>query len=276
MDTVSEVMNTSLDLSGLHLGKISLQSLLSALLTLVICLIAVRLVVTLLRRVLSRTSMDSRVQKYLLTGVRTALWVVTILIAADQLGIPVTSLVALLSVLSLAISLAVQTLLSNVAGGLVILTTKLFKPGDYIETADGTGTVREIRLSYTSLDTLDGLRISIPNSALSSGKVINYNTLGRRRVEHRISASYDAATDDVRRACLAAVERTPRVLPAPVPTVYVEEYGESSNTYTVRCWCRTGDYWDVYYTLLEQIRTAFDEVGVEMTYNHLNVHILDK
>ena len=131
---MESALDQKLDLSALHLGTISLGKLLGALLTLVICLIAVRLVTALLRRVLDKTHIDARVRKYLVQSVRLVLWVVTVLITADQLGIPVTSLVALLSVLSLAVSLAVQNVLANVAGGLVLLVTKPFAVGDYVDT----------------------------------------------------------------------------------------------------------------------------------------------
>lgn len=131
---VENPLDQKLDLSALHLGNISLGTLLGALLTLVICLVAVRLLTALLRRVLAQTHMDARVQKYLVRTVQLVLWVVTVLITADQLGIPVTSLVALLSVLSLAVSLAVQNVLANVAGGLVLLVTKPFAVGDYVDT----------------------------------------------------------------------------------------------------------------------------------------------
>lgn len=105
------------------------------------------------------------------------LWVVTVLIVAQQLGIPVTSLVALFSVVSLAVSLAVQNVLANVAGGLVLLVTKPFTVGDYIDTPSGEGTVREMSLTYTFLETMEGQRLAVPNSTLSSGKIINYSTL---------------------------------------------------------------------------------------------------
>ena len=187
---MESALDQKLDLSALHLGTISLGKLLGALLTLVICLIAVRLVTALLRRVLDKTHIDARVRKYLVQSVRLVLWVVTVLITADQLGIPVTSLVALLSVLSLAVSLAVQNVLANVAGGLVLLVTKPFAVGDYVDTPCGAGTVKDLTLTYTYLDTPDGLRIAAPNSSISAGKITNYTALGTRRIEHAVSASY--------------------------------------------------------------------------------------
>lgn len=272
---VENPLDQKLDLSALHLGNISLGTLLGALLTLVICLVAVRLLTALLRRVLAQTHMDARVQKYLVRTVQLVLWVVTVLITADQLGIPVTSLVALLSVLSLAVSLAVQNVLANVAGGLVLLVTKPFAVGDYVDTPCGAGTVKELTLTYTYLDTPDGLRIAAPNSSLSAGKITNYTTLGTRRIQHSVSASYDAPVQTVRQALLDAVARTPGLLESPGPEVYVNAYGESGIEYIVRSWARTADYWTAYYALLENIKAAFDERAVEMPYNHLNVHIVD-
>ena len=123
---------------------------------------------------------------------------------------------------------------------------------------------------------MEGQRLAVPNSTLSSGKIINYSTLATRRLQHKITASYDDAAADVRRACLTAVGRTANVLADPAPVVYVSSYGESSIEYIVRCWTKTEDYWPAYYQLLEEIRNAFNEAGVEMCYNHLNVHIIEK
>jgi len=202
---MDNALNEKLDLSALHLGIISVGALLGAVVTLVACILAVRIITVLLRRVLGKTTLEQRVSKYIVSTVRFVLWVVTVLIVAQQLGIPVTSLVALFSVISLAVSLAVQNVLANVAGGLVLLVTKPFTVGDYIDTPSGEGTVREMSLTYTFLETMEGQRLAVPNSTLSSGKIINYSTLATRRLQHKITASYDDATADVRRACLTAV-----------------------------------------------------------------------
>ena len=148
---MDNALNEKLDLSALHLGIISVGALLGAVVTLVVCILAVRIITVLLRRVLGKTTLEQRVSKYIVSTVRFVLWVVTVLIVAQQLGIPVTSLVALFSVVSLAVSLAVQNVLANVAGGLVLLVTKPFTVGDYIDTPSGEGTVREMSLTYTFL-----------------------------------------------------------------------------------------------------------------------------
>ena len=256
-------------------GKLTVENLLSALVTLLLCLAAARLAVKLAGRALGRTRLDGRIRDYVLQGLRFLLYTVTALIVAESLGIPASSLVALLSVFALAVSLAVQDVLSNVAGGLVLLFSKPFTLGDYIESADGEGTVYSIGLTHTVLDTYGGQRVMLPNSRLTAGKIVNYTARGVRRVDHAVSASYEDSTQAVRAACLKAVSRTPHVLEDPPPQVVVTAYGESAIEYHVRFWAPVDAYWDACNSSLEAIRDAFREDGVSMTYNHLNVHIVD-
>ena len=192
-----------------------------------ICLVAVRLLTALLRRVLAQTHMDARVQKYLVRTVQLVLWVVTVLITADQLGIPVTSLVALLSVLSLAVSLAVQNVLANVAGGLVLLVTKPFAVGDYVDTPCGAGTVKELTLTYTYLDTPDGLRIAAPNSSLPPERSPTTPPWAPAASSTASARPMTRRCRLVRQALLDAVARTPGLLESPARRVYVNAYGES-------------------------------------------------
>ena len=196
------------NVENLDLGPLTLDSVLVALFTLLICLVAIKLVMSIFRKLLSRPSIDEPVRRYTLSAIRIVLWIITVLIVADALGIPVTSLVALVSVFSLAVSLAVTNVLSNIAGGIVLMLNKPFKEGDFVETSSGIGTVQDITLNYTYLETADGQRVVVPNSTLSSDRIINYSALGRRRVVVKVTASYDAPTATVRQACLLAVERT--------------------------------------------------------------------
>lgn len=276
MNQILSSLGITADVGDLNLGALTLETLLGAVLTLLTCVIAGRIVLKIFHRLLNNPQVDERARKYAVGGIRVVLWVVSILIVADQLGIPVTSLVALFSVLSLAVSLAVQSVLANIAGGIVILLTKPFKEGDFIETASGTGEVMDISLNYTYLETTDGLRVVVPNSTLSADRIINYTTLGKRRVVLKLTASYDAPTETVRTACRSAIGRTGRILADPEPEILLSSYGQSSIEYMVRVWCKPDDYSDVYYPLMENLRTAFAEHGVEMTYDHLNIHILDK
>ena len=115
-----------------------------------------------------------------------------------------------------------------------------------------------------------------PNKELSSSRIINYTAMGRRRVVRTVTASYDAPTETVKAACLAAVAATPNVLPEPAPVVYLTEYGSSAIEYSVRCWTRAEDYWNAFFALNENLRDAFAAAGVEMTYDHLNVHLVER
>ncbi len=262
------------NLLNASIGEVSIGAVISGVVTLVICLFVIRIVMKMVKKILSKTAVEERAQGYIVSGVKLVLYVVTGLIVADSVGIPVSSLVAMVSVLTLAISLAVQDILSDVAGGLVVLLSKPFKVGDYIETVDGEGTVAEIGLTYTCIDTVDNVRVMLPNSTVASGKIVNYSSLSIRRIRHNINASYDAPAADVRAALLAAAKKTNKVLQDPAPVVYVLAYKESAIEYSVRCWAKCEDYWHVHFELMENIREAFDEAKVEMTYNHLNVHVI--
>ena len=269
-------LSETVDLSALNLGQVTVRNLLTALISLVVCLIAIRMVVGLLRRVLQKTKLEAKLQKYIITGVRAVMWLIGILIIVDALGIPITSLVALLSVFTLTISLAVQTILSNVASGMILLSNKPFRVGDYVETAGGCGYIRDMHLTVTVLETRDGCRITIPNGVLSGGTISNFDAMGRRRITVMVTASYDAPLATVKEALQEAAGATDKILANPEPVVTVSNYGESSIEYGVYCWCLPEDYWTVLPALTEKIKYAFDAHGIEMTYNHLNVHILDR
>lgn len=255
-------------------GKLTVGRVLSALLLLLVCLTLARLLLGTARRLVERAALDERIKRYILRGLRAFLYLLTALVMAGSLNIDVSSLIALVGVFGLAVSLAVQDVLGNVAGGMVLLFSKPFTLGDYVSTADGEGEVAEITLTHTKLDTPAGQRVMLPNSKLMAGQIVNYTVRGVRRADHAVSASYDDAPEAVRSACLKALSRTPNILPDPAPQVVLTAYGESSIEYRVRFWAKTEDYWDAHFRSLEEIHRAFAEDGVTMTYNHLNVHIL--
>ncbi len=269
----SEITET---LSKVEIKPLDLTAVITLAVTIVVGLVVIKIVQKMIRRLLGKTKLDQRVQKYVVSGVKLALYLILVIAVLDQLGINPSSLVALLSVSALALALAAEDILGNMAGGLVILTSHPFALEDYIE-CDGTGgTVKEISLYHTKLETPDGLIVSVPNRTLSGAKVVNYTALGRRRVTRKVTASYDAATEDVKAACRAALDATPNLLDDPAPAVYLSDYGSSSIEYTVYCWTTPAHYWEAHFALEENLRTAFQAQGVEMTYDHLNVHIVDK
>ena len=268
-------MNFS-QLANYKIGDFSLGRLCSAILTLLVCLLVIRILVKLMRKLMARTTLDVRVQKYLIMGVKLLMYIITVIIVAESLDVHMTSLVALLSVGSLGLTLVAEDILGNVAGGLVILSSHPFSIGDFVEVGGTSGTVEEITLNHTKLVTPDGLLVMLPNKELAGSKMTNYTVLGRRRVTQKVCASYTASTEAVKDACRKALAATQSILPDPAPTVYLTAYKDSSIEYSVYCWATPADYWDVYLALGEHLRDAFLACGVEMTYDHLNVHIVEK
>lgn len=270
MDSISQLLNATI-------GGYPISRVFSALLTFCVCLVAVKLIMKLAVRLTERLRrVNERLVTLTLAGVKALLYILTAIITAEALGVNTTSLTALLSVLTLGVTLAAEDILGNVAGGLVILSSRPFQLDDHVEVGGVSGTVREISLNHTKLETPDGLTVLLPNKELSASKITNYTTLGRRRIVRTISASYDAPTETVKTACMEAVASVGKVLPDPAPSVRLTGYGASAIEYTVYCWAATGDYFDVSCTLNEALRSAFARHGVERTYDHLNVHIMER
>lgn len=266
---MSELLNT-------HLGTLSLGNIISAVITLALCLLVIRFAMKIVNRLLSKTRLEARIQKYVRTSIKALLYVIAALMVVDSLGIETTSLVALLSVASLGITLAAEDILANLAGGMVIVASHPFDIGDFIEASGTSGTVEEITLNYTKLLTADGLTVMLPNKTLADSQMVNYTKLGKRRVKQVVTASYDAPTETVKAACRQALSMTDHIMADPAPAVYLSNYGESSIEYTVFCWTAADTYWDVHFGLGENLRTAFADHNVEMTYNHLNIHVVEK
>ena len=274
MKTVEEIIGTVGQTLGVK--EMTLGMVLRVAVLILAGWLIIRVVMRMVNRALERSRLSGAAEVYARSAARIFLWFLLALILAETLGIKATSIIAMLSVMGLALSLALQNTLSNLAGGLVLLVTKPFTAGDYVE-ADGiSGTVAAVDLFYTQLVTPDNKEIFIPNSQLSAVRIINYNALGRRRMDLTFSASYNAPTRQVRQAIQDALAQLPQILDDPAPAVYLSEYQSSSIQYLVRLWTASGDYWDVYYALLEGVRESFERYGVEMTYEHLNVHLVEK
>ena len=260
---------------ALGLGTGLVTKILTAVIIAVIGILLIRLIMKLLMKALEKSKMEKAAYSLIKTLVKTVLYVLLALIVASSLGIDVTGIVALASVATLAVSLALQNMLANVIGGFTLLYTHPFRSGDYVEIAGQSGTVMEIGMSYTKLSTPDNKMISIPNSAVVAAQIVNYTTMGTRRVDIAVTASYDAPAEKVIETLLA-VAQDERILHEPAePFAALTGYGDSSISYVLRFWVNGSDYWDVYFKANQEIKIAFDKAGVEMTYPHLNVH-LDK
>ncbi|MBR2663216.1 MAG: mechanosensitive ion channel family protein [Clostridia bacterium] len=255
------------------LKNVDWQTGLRGVATLVVGFAAVRAILHLAKKALKASHIPASLHTVLWNLLRIILDLVVILAAAGTIGIPITSFITLLGIAGLAVSLALQGVLSNLAGGFIILSTHPFDLGHFIEHDGVTGTVREISMQHTRLETPDGKMIYIPNSRLSGGRIINYSETGKRRVELTVSASYGHTPAQVRSAVMAAVERTEGILSDPAPAVYVDGYGESDIKYGIWAWTEGANFLRVRRELTELLYTTFAEKKVEMTYPHLNVHL---
>ena len=240
----------------------------------VIGTLLIRVVNRTLKKILENSKLEKAAHSLIRTLVKTVLYILLALVLASSIGIDVTGIVALASVASLAVSLALQNMLANVIGGFTLLYTHPFSAGDYVEIAGQSGTVKEVGIAYTRLITPDNKLTSIPNSAVVSAEIVNYTVTGTRRVDVNVTASYDADPDLVVSALLEAA-RDDRVLADPAPFATLTGYGDSAISYVVRVWVKTEDYWDVYNKINRSVFDIFRQKNIEMTYPHLNVH-LDK
>ena len=258
-------------------GNLALDTLLSGIITFLVCYIAIRIIKTLMGKMLARaTRLDVPVKNLISKLVITLLWALTIIIVAGAFGINATSLVAVLSVAGLALSLSIQGLLTNFFSGIMLHINKPFKDGDFVELGDKVGTIKNIGFFNTVMNTLDNVNIIIPNGDLTAAAVKNYSSEPQRRVDLTFSTSYDAPTETVKEAIMEVIKADPRIYSDPAPFVRLLSYDASSIKYVVRVWVNNPDYWGVYFDLNENVRESFAKHGVEMSYDHINVHMIDK
>lgn len=256
------------------LQKLDFSRLLQALLVLVVCLSVSRIITRLTSNAMRKIpAIDASLYTILNTTTKCVLYFISIVAAAGTLGIPVTSFVALFSVVGLAISLAVQGVLTNLAGGVIILASKPFTLNDFIECETVMGTVKDIGILHTHLLAPDGRDIYVPNNLLQSSRLINYSSSGFRRIELQVNVSYDTPPETVRESVMRSVETLPHVMTDPAPRVLLEKYGPHAITYTIWVCVPSADFLNSKYALNEAIHETFRRDGVLMTRPHLNIHM---
>lgn len=258
-----------------NISEITASNVYSAVIAAVVCVVVVKILAKVMSRAMGRSKLDAPLQTLLRNLFKGVLWSVAAIIVLGCLGIEVTSLVAVLSVVGLAFSLALQNFLSNLAGGMQLLASHPFKPGDFVDAGGCSGTVTEIGMFYTKLTTPDNKLVQLPNSTIVSANIINFSALPTRRVELKVSASYGASTGQVIALLTKMAADHPLVLADPEPAVHVDEYGDSAIRYVMRVWTANADYWTVYFDLMDAFKPAFDKAGVKMTYPHVYVHMAD-
>ena len=257
------ILNQGMDLAGTVLKTVIIA---------VVGILIIRIIMKIVNKALEKSKLEKAAYSLIKTLAKTVLWLLLALMLAASLGIDVTGIVALASVATLAVSLALQNLLANVIGGFTLLYTHPFGSGDYVEIAGQSGTVVEVGIAYTKLTTPDNKVVSIPNSAVVAAQIVNYTVSGSRRVDVAISAAYSAPVPAVE-AALKEAAAVAGVLEDPAPFISVTGYGDSAINYVIRVWTKTEDYWDVHFAITHRIKEIFDAKGIEMTYPHLNVHL---
>ena len=245
--------------------------LVSGLLVLMAGIVVIRIVMTVLRKCLEKSKLEKAAHTLIKSVARVVMYLLLGLIVAQSLGIDVTSIIALASVLTLSVSLALQNALANVFGGFTLLYTAPFHSGDYVDIGTDSGTVVEIGMTYTKLQTPDNKLISIPNSTVVAGDIVNYSVTGTRRVDMTVTAVYTEPCQKVLDALMQAATDD-RVLLDPAPSAVVDSFGDSTIRYNLRVWTKTGDYWDVRNDVMMNIKTVFDAQGIKMVHPHVHVY----
>ena len=248
------------------------RSICKALIILVIGILAIRIIGKILKKALEKSKLEKAAHVLIISLAKTALYILLGLIVAATLGIDVTSIVALASVLTLALSLALQNMVSNIIGGFTILYTQPFHSGDYVEIAGQAGTVREINMTYTQMTTPDNKVISIPNSAVVAAQIVNYSAETTRRISVDVSVGQEVTPQKVIDALVLA-GTVDNALLDPAPAAVVSGYLDGAIQYSLRLWVRTDDYWDVFFQVNQRVKQIFDEQNIGFARPHMNVHI---
>ncbi len=233
----------------------------------------VRVIMRLVRNLLLRSRLENSIASFLLSILNALLYVILLAVIMSLLNIPLTTFAVVLSAAGLAISLALQNSLSNLANGFVLISTKPFKEGDYVDIGGVEGTVKSIKMMNTKIMTVDNKMITVPNSTITGSNVVNYSAQETRRVDMTFGVSYASDVEEVKRIILGVIADNPAIMTTPEPFVRLQEQAASSLNFRVKVWTANSEYWNVYYYLNEEVLKAFRREGVEIPFNQLDVNI---
>ncbi|MCI8496775.1 MAG: mechanosensitive ion channel [Clostridiales bacterium] len=224
-------------------------------------------------RAMKKSRLDPSVHTFLRSAISIGLKILVIVSVLGTLGVSIATIIAAISAAGVAIALALQGSLANIASGLLVLLFHPFKVGDFIEAQNHSGTVVEIQLMFTILHTPDNRRVIIPNSQMTGSSIVNVTAEPKRRLDQTYCIGYD---DDIGKA-KAVLDRVIRANPLcvlePEPVIAVSAQLDSSIQLVVKVWVETPNYWDLYYELQEQVKLAFDQEGISIPFNQLDVHV---
>lgn len=267
-----EKILTNLIELGVSLGG----KLIAAILVLFIGLKLSAFLVRLVTRSRLFSAIDTTAASFLKSVMNILFKAVVFVTAIGVLGVPLTSVITVIASCGVAVGLALQGGLSNLAGGIIIIILKPFKVGDYIVEGGVEGTVEAIGIFYTTLLTPDNKRVIIPNGGLMNSTVTAVNQLGTRRVDFTFSVAYSSDIDKVKKVIEYVVSKNENVLEDKGVNIFLSKHGESSIDFSVRVWAKTENYWSVFFDINEKMKKAFDSAGIEIPYQQLDVHIKNK
>jgi len=253
---------------GVELGK----SILLAIVIYIAGKFIIKLINKVVRQMLERRGVDATIQSFLKSFVSILLNILLIITVISALGVNTTSFAALLASVGVAAGMALSGNLQNLAGGLIILLFKPFKVGDFIEAQGTMGTVKEIQIIHTILQTVDNKEIFLPNGSLSSGSITNYNKMGTRRVDFTVSVEYGTDVEKVLNALKSIAVSDERILKDPAPFYALSALADSSVNFTFRVWVNSADYWGVYFDVNKRIYEDFNRIGISFPFPQLQIH----
>ena len=238
---------------------------------LVVGLILIKIVMNLVKKVFSKTKIEKMAQQFICTVLKFVLYLALILILLAQVGVEITGILTACSAVILAIGMALQNSISNVANGIIIISNKMFKKGDYIITGSVEGKVEDINFLFTTLLTNDNKKITLPNSNILNGEVTNLGACPTRRVDFLFSVAYETDVELVKKIVTDVMKSDGRVFLDPAPFCRLKILGASSIDCAANCWCDNEDYWDVYYYVIENVYNEFKRNNVSIPYNQLEI-----
>lgn len=250
-----------------------LPDLLMAVIILIVGLWIIKFINRLVRRFFDKADYDPTLETFLQSFIRIGLKVILFVLVVTQLGIKSSSLVAIVGAAGLAVGLALQGSLSNFAGGVLILLFKPFKTGDFISAQGVDGTVKEISIFTTKLNTFGNQVAIIPNGQLSNNNIINYNAESTRRDKIDIGIGYGSNIKNAKDILLNICANNENILKEPVPEVYVGELADSSVNLTLRFWANNDVFWAAHFYVMEEIKLRFDEAGIEIPFPQRDIHM---
>lgn len=224
-------------------------------------------------KALLRSRVDAVLHPFFLNTAKVVMWIVVLLTALNYLGIPPTAFLTVLGAAGVAIALALKDSLGNFAGGILIIITKPFSKGDLIELPQAAGTVQEIDLLYTTMTTADNKTITVPNGVLANSVITNYTRASMRRVDCTFTVDYQTDIAEAKEILLTVAQQNDKICTEPLPLVGVSEHRDSALALDLKVWCKTEDYWDVFYYLQENVKLAFDAVDIGIPFPQMEVRM---